>query len=113
MVYCEFSLTWQATMQLKRVPNRFFGIQDFPYLRLGIRDFKTKSGRDSGLKVRAGGGMPKITLRITGLHEILDRYHRIEEPYWNYWGPSLNCEKRRRLQKKTHQLPQEWFGTPT
>ena len=91
-------------MQLKRVPNRFFGIQDFPYLNLWIRD--------SGLKVRAGGAMPKITLGITGLHKILDRYHRTEEPYWIYWGRSLNCEKRKRLHKKTVQLPQEWFGTP-
>ena len=76
MVCCEFSLTLQAAMQLKGVPNRFFGIQDFPYLRLRIGDFKAKSGRDSGLTVCAGGGMSKITLGITGLHEILDRYHK-------------------------------------
>ena len=53
-----------------RVTNRFFGIRDFPYLKLGIRDLKAKSGRDSGLKVYARGGMPKITLGITGLHEF-------------------------------------------
>jgi len=29
--------------------------------------------------------MPKITLGITGLREIVSRDHRIEEPYW---GPS-------------------------
>ena len=29
--------------------------------------------------------MPKITLGITGLHEILGRDYGIEEPYW---GPS-------------------------
>ena len=51
-------------------------MRDFPYLRLGIRDFKAKSGRDSGLKVCAGGGMPKLTFGITGLPE---------KPYW---GPS-------------------------
>ena len=45
----------------KRVLNRFFGIRDFPHLKLGIRDFKAKSERDLGLKVCAGGGMPKIT----------------------------------------------------
>ena len=27
-----------------RVPNRFFGIRGFPHLKLGIRDFKAKSG---------------------------------------------------------------------
>ena len=71
---------------LQRVTNRFFGILDFPYLKLGIRDLKAKSGRDSGLKVYARGGMPKITLGITGLHEILGRDYGIEEPYW---GPSV------------------------
>jgi len=60
-------------------------MRDFPYLKLGIRDLKAKSGRDSGLKVYARGGMPKITLGITGLHEILGRDYGIEEPYW---GPS-------------------------
>ena len=54
-------------------------------MKLGIRDLKEKSGRDSGLKVYARGGMPKITLGITGLHEILGRDYGIEEPYW---GPS-------------------------
>ena len=68
-----------------RVPNRFFGIQDFPCLKLAIRDSKAKSGRDSGLKVCLGGEMPKTTLGITGLHEISGRDHGIEEPDW---GPS-------------------------
>ena len=57
-------------------------------MKLGIRDFKAKSGRDSGLKVCAGGGMPKIALGITGLLEILGRDYGIEEPYWgpsNHW----------------------------
>ena len=37
----------------KRVPKRFLGIRDYPYLKLRIRDFKAKSGRDSGLTVYA------------------------------------------------------------
>ena len=64
-------------------PRKVF--RDFPYLNLGIRDLKAKSGRVLGLKVCLGGGMPKIILRITGLHEILGRDYGIEEPYW---GPS-------------------------
>ena len=71
----------------KRVLDRFFGIRDFPHLKLGIRDFKAKSERDLLLKVFEGGGMPKITLGITGLHEALDRDYRSEKPYW---GPSEN-----------------------
>ena len=58
-------------------------IWDFPYLKLGIRDLKAKSGRDSGLKLCAGGGMPKITLGITGSKEIAGRDYGIEEPYWD------------------------------
>ena len=73
-----------------RVPNRFSGIRDFPSLKLGIRDFTAKSGRDSGLKVCAGGGMPKITLRIKGLLEILGQDYGIEKPYWR---PSLIVSK--------------------
>ena len=72
----------------KRIPNRFSGIRDFPTLKLGIRDITGKSGRDSGLKVCAGGGMPKITLGITGLLEILGRDYGIENPYW---GPSYKA----------------------
>ena len=60
--------------------DRFFGTRKFPYLTLGIRDLKAKSGRVSGLKVCLGGGMPIITLGITGLHEILSRDYGIEEP---------------------------------
>ena len=47
---------------------------------------KAKSGGVWGLKVCPGGGIPKITLEITGLHETLRRDYGIEEPYW---GPSL------------------------
>ena len=46
-------------MQVYSVLNRFFGIQDFPYLKLGIRDLKEKSGPDSGLKVCLGEGCQK------------------------------------------------------
>ena len=60
-------------------------MRDFLYLRLGIRDFKAKSGRDSGLKVCSGGGMPKITLGVTGSPEISGRDYGIEKPYW---GPA-------------------------
>ena len=51
--------------------------------KLGIRDFKEKSGRDSGfnqsVKVYARSGMPKKILRITGLHEVLGRDYGIDE----------------------------------
>lgn len=38
------------------------------------------------MKLCAGGGIPKITLGITGILEISGRDHGIEEAYW---GPSL------------------------
>ena len=55
-------------------------IRDFPYLKLGIRDCTAKPGRGSGLKVCARGGMPKITLGITGLLEILVGITRLRNP---------------------------------
>ena len=36
-----------------RLPVRFLGILDFPYLKLGIRDFKAKSG-GGGARSRFG-----------------------------------------------------------
>ena len=41
-----------------------------PFMDVGIRDFKAKLGRDSGLKVRTRCGMSKISIGITGLSEI-------------------------------------------
>ena len=73
---------------MERVFNRFFRIGDFPCLKLGIRDFKEKSGPESGLKVCTVSGMPKIALGITGLHAILGQDYRIEELCW---GPSMEC----------------------
>ena len=63
-----------------KVPNRFSGIRDFPCLKLGIRDFTARSGRDSGLKVFAEGGMPKITLGITGLKNPIGNPHKLKAP---------------------------------
>ena len=72
---CEISLP-----VVSRAPNRFLGTRDLPYLRLGIQDLKAKSGRVSGLKLCAGGGMPKLTLGITGLDEILGRITGFKNP---------------------------------
>ena len=71
-----------SILPITRVPNRFFGIRDFPYLKLGIRDFEANSRQDSGVKVCAGLMMPEITLRITESDESLGRDYGIEEPYW-------------------------------
>ena len=68
-----------APFAVERVPKRCFGILDFPYLKLGIRDLK--SGQDWGLTVCPRGGMSKITIGITELHEILGRDYGIEEYY--------------------------------
>ena len=51
------------------------------HLRVGIWDLKTKRGRDSGLKVCAGCGMPKITSGITGLSRNLNRDYGIERKF--------------------------------
>ena len=49
----------------ERVLNRFYEIRDFPYLKLGIRELRAKSRRDSGLKVCGRVRMPEMTLGIT------------------------------------------------
>ena len=54
----SFSIAWRD-LYPQRVPNRFFGIRDFSYLKLGIRDFRAKSGPDSGLKACSGEGCQK------------------------------------------------------
>ena len=77
-----------SILPITRVPNRFFGIRDFPYLKLGIRDFEANSRQDSGVKVCARLMMPEITLRITESDESLGRDYGIEEPYW---GPKITC----------------------
>ena len=61
-------------------------------MKLGIRDLRAKSRRDSGLKVCGRVRMPEMTLGITGLHEILSRDYGIEGPY-TYLGPSLEADK--------------------
>ena len=48
----------------KENPQLVFRDPGFPLFE--ARDFKEKSGRDSGLKVSSEGGMPKITLGMTG-----------------------------------------------
>ena len=65
-----------------KVLNKFFGIWEFPYLK--IEDFKAKSERDSELKVCAGGGLPKITRGITRLQEDLGRDYGIRETHWGH-----------------------------
>ena len=54
--------------------------------------FKAKLGLDLGLKVCAGGGMPNITIGITGLLEFLGRDAGLKNPIWdplNYWATAV------------------------
>ena len=44
--------------------------------------------------------MPKITLGITGLHEILSQDYGIKGPYW---GPSTECDFYLKLSNNTIQ----------
>ena len=42
--------------QLKRVPDRFFGIRDWAYLKDGIQEFEVRRERDAGLSLLTGHG---------------------------------------------------------
>ena len=62
------------------------------HLRVGIWDLKAKRGRDSGLKVCAQCGMPKITSGITGLSRNLNRDYGTERKFESglrYWAEIL------------------------
>ena len=37
------------SVQRRRVANRFFGIRDWAYLKMGIREFKVRGERDARL----------------------------------------------------------------
>ena len=49
-----FQLMRRQLRSKKRVPNRFFGIRDLAFLKVGIRDFSGKERRYSGLELRVG-----------------------------------------------------------
>ena len=71
--------------------KRSFGIGEFSCLNLGIRDFKEKSGRDSGLKLSLEVACrKKRNIGITWLHEMWSRDYGIEEPYWELPIQSIN-----------------------
>ena len=66
------------------------------------------SREDSGLNVCTSGGMPKITIGITGLHEILGQDYKIEEPYWgsSHFFATLTCKAcHRQNYRKWPKLP--------
>ena len=66
-----------------RVPNRFFGTQNFPYCKLGgIRDFKAKFGPRFGVESMLVRWDAKNNRLDTGLHEIWGPNDGIEKPYW-------------------------------
>ena len=58
---------WDLNHSPESPEYMFFEIRVLHYLKGGIRDFKEKWGRDSGLKACAGCGIPKITI---GTYEI-------------------------------------------
>ena len=61
-----------------RIPSRVFGIRDFPYLKLGIRDLKAKSGRDSGFQILPSGlrDCTRFLVGITGLKNPIGDFLR-------------------------------------
>ena len=74
----ERKVSWDWPWE--RVLNRFYGIRDFPYLKIRIRDLRTRSRRDSALKVCGRVRMLEIPLGITWLHEILSRDYGLKDP---------------------------------
>ena len=77
----------------------------FPLFEARDSGFKAKSGQDWGLTVCPRGGMSKITIGITELHEILGRDYGIEEYYWgSLVERGYLLTSRRRIEFSTLQL---------
>ena len=67
----------------------FFGIRDFPYLKIEIRELKAKSERDSGLTVCAGRSWEvacQKTLGVTGLNNLIGDPLRMTACF-SFWVP--------------------------
>ena len=77
-----------APRPLLRVPDRFSGIRDFPYLKLGIRDlgFESKTGERFGIESTRGRWDAKNNPRDYRIASYFGSGLRDWEPYW---GPSL------------------------
>ena len=72
---------YRLKRKCQRVPNRFFGIQDFPYWKLRIHDFEAKSGKIPDLKYVHEGlqDCTKFWVEITGLK------NPIKDPQYLLW----------------------------
>ena len=62
-------------------PNRFFGIGDSPYFKVGIRDFKSILGARFGIERMHGMQDTENNTRDYGIGENLGRDDGIKEPY--------------------------------
>ena len=61
-------------------PNRFFGIRDSPYFKVGIRDFKSILGARFGIERMHGMQDAENNPRDYGIGENLGGDHGIKEP---------------------------------
>ena len=62
-------------------PQYVFRDPGFPLFEVRDSGFESKIGASFGIESMHGSGMPSITLGVKGLHEILSRDCKIEEPY--------------------------------
>ena len=79
-------------------PQYVFRDPGFPLFEVRDSGFESNIGASFGIESMHGSGMPSITLGITGLHEILSRDYKIEEPYWGLFN-----------KRRARKMP---FGTP-
>ena len=61
-------------------PNRFFGIRDSPYFKVGIRDFNSILGAGFGIERMHGMQDTENNPRDYGIGENLGRNDGIKEP---------------------------------
>ena len=73
-------VTTHATTFMNEGPNRFFGIRDSPYFKVGIQDFKSILGARFGIERMHRMRDVENNPEITGLGKNLGRDDGIKDP---------------------------------
>ena len=89
---------WVSGAIRKKAPNWDFRDPGFSLFEARDSGFESKiRGEFEVLKVCLGSGMRKITLGITGLHEIFGRDYGLEP----YWGSDLRSAEVTRAERES------------
>ena len=95
-----------------RVINRFFGIRDFPYLKLGIRDFKAKSGKIRDWKYARELKDPKKSSGLRNCKKFLVGITGLKNPIGDPQRSKFNEKLKLHFAKYWQNRRSIWMITP-